>query len=363
MSSVQLDKIYLNPEDPGSLGGVEGLYQRARQKGVEGLSRKVVIDYLASRDAYTLHKQVRKRFRRNKILVGTIDKQWQADLADLNVVQKENDNSRYLLTVIDCLSKYAWVEPLRTKGAADMADAWRRVLARAAPRKPEKVQTDKGTEFFNTQVQKLFTENNIHLFASESDQKAAIVERFNRTLKAKMWRYFTASDTRRYLNVLQQLVSSYNHSKHRTIGMAPIQVNKNNELQVWRRLAGDEITRGSDRRKTQVHPGDTVRISKSKHTFEKGYEPNWTTEYFNVIDAVPTGRRVYKLQDIETEPITGVFYKEEVQKIAPKTGHEGYKIEKVLKVVGKKALIKWKGWPNKFNSWIQTKNIKNYGPK
>lgn len=355
-----LNKIYYDPADPGSFGGVDSLYRRARELGVGGISRKVVRDYLTGQDAYTLHKGCRRTYKRNRILVGYIDQQWQADLADLNEIKQYNDGSRYLLTVIDCLSKYAWVAPIRTKGSRAVADAWEMILKESAPRKPQKVQTDKGTEFFNNDVLQLFKKNKIHLFASESDQKAAMVERFNRTLKTKMWRYFSSKNTYRYLDILPKLVTSYNNSRHRTIGMAPSQVTKAKELEIWKRLAGDEITKGSSSVPQKFEVGDQVRMAKWKGSFEKGYAPNWTEEFFKVTEAQPAGRRVYKVQDFASDPVSGVFYEAELQKIAPKGPEAKYFIEKVVRHRGNQALVKWKGWPDKFNSWVTREQVKEY---
>ena len=92
-----------------------------------------------------------------------------------------------------------------------------------------------------------------------------------------MWKYFTANNTLKYIDVLQKLVRSYNHSKHRSIGMRPSDVNLKSESVVWERLYGDEANK-SFRYKFSV--GNQVRIGKAGRTFKKGYLPSWTEEVF-----------------------------------------------------------------------------------
>ena len=92
----------------------------------------------------------------------------------------------------------------------------------------------------NYQRRAFVEDKNILFFTTHNDTKASIVERFNRTLKGKMWKYFTAKNTTKYIDVLQKLTYSYNHSRHRSIGMKPADVNLENESVVWQRLYGDE---------------------------------------------------------------------------------------------------------------------------
>ena len=351
---AKLQKIYSSPNEVGSFGGVEQLFLRARELGLK-VSRKQVRDFLKSVDAYTLHKPARKRFVRNKILVGGIDQQWQADLADMQELRKFNDGYGYILTVIDCFSKFAWAVPIKTKSAKDMVQAFTDLLDQH--RKPQRLQTDKGKEFLNESVQHLLKQRKINFFTSNSDQKAAIVERFNRTLKTRIWRYFTAKETRRYTDVLQQIINSYNKTKHRTIGVAPSEVNQNNEQEVWRRMYRHHYE--NEKHKSSLKAETSVRLSKAKTIFEKGYLPNWTEEKFKVAKASNKGRTVYKVKDEMDEAIEGQFYPEEIQEID--TSQQVQKIEKVLKKrktpKGIELLVKWRCYQSKFNSWILQNDV------
>ena len=151
MSSTQLtqrlEKIFRTPEDPGALGGAERLYRRAIELNVPGVIRTAFADYLHGQQAYKLHKPARRKYKRNKTYVADIDAQWQADLANMLGLASQNDGMRYILTVIDVFSKYAWSEPVRSKDAGAVADALKLVLLQASPRKPKRLQTDKGRSF------------------------------------------------------------------------------------------------------------------------------------------------------------------------------------------------------------------------
>ena len=125
----------------------------------------------------------------------------------MDSLAKYNNNYRYILTVIDVLSKYAWVEPIKAKTGENLVSAFGKILKKH--RKPETFHSDKGTEFTNRKFQALLRKEGIRFFITRNETKASIVERFNRTLKGKMWKYFTANNTLKYIDILQKLVKSY----------------------------------------------------------------------------------------------------------------------------------------------------------
>ena len=233
----QLASLYYSAGDPASYGGVERLYDRAVQLGIPNISRARVRKFLTKQVTYALHKPAKRKFQHNQTKVSRRDEQWQADLAIMSNVSSDNGGYNYILTCIDVLSRYAWAVPVRTKGAAHMLEAIQQLFQQAAPRKPKRLQTDKGKEFYNAIVRKYLSEQGVELFSTNSDYKAALVERFNRTLKGRIYRHFTANNTRRYVDVLADIVHSYNHSYHRTIGRAPADItSKKDDSDVWRRV-------------------------------------------------------------------------------------------------------------------------------
>ena len=179
---------------------------------------------------------------------------------------EENDGYRYLLTVIDVFSKQAWVKKLKKKEGKSVTDAFDEIFV---TRKPAKLQTDKGKEFLNATFQRRLADLGIQFYISQNeDIKASVVERFNRTFKTKMWKYFTHRNTARYLDILDDLLYSYNRTRHRTIGCAPIEVTKENESSIRERMYGKEVINKSS---AKFKVGDKARISKTRRAFDKGY--------------------------------------------------------------------------------------------
>ena len=177
------------------------------------------------------------------------------------------------------------------------------------------------------------------------------MERFNRTLKSKLWRYFTKHDTLSYLDVIQSVVDVYNHSPHRSIGMAPLDVTTQNKANIWFRLYADPV----EYKDSGLQVGDSVRISKARRTFGKGYLPQWTEEIFTISERKRTRPPTFVLTDFKGEHVKGSFYPQELQKISKKDNV--YKIEKVLKREKNRIFVKWLGYPTSFNSWVQKKDL------
>ena len=350
-----LSSIYLDPSQPASFGGLDAVYRAVKEKGKRKISRKQVQDWLSQQDVYTLHKPARRHYKRSRVIVPGIDAQFQEDLVDVQNLSRFNKGYKYLLTCIDIFSKRAWVVPLKTKQGQELVKAFQTILS--SGRKPNKLQTDQGTEFLNRVFQKFLRENNIDFFTVNSGLKASVVERFNRTFKNKMYKYFTAKNTLTYIDVLPKLVKSYNNTYHRSIKMKPSQVTKSNEAKVWDTLYGNDVDKRV-RYKFQV--GDRVRISKVKRMFEKSYLPNYTEEMFTIYKRfarqVPA---VYKLKDDAGEILDGTFYEAELQKVIKED--DVYRVEKVLRKRKRKGVVeyfvKWKGYPDKFNSWVAEKDI------
>ena len=345
-----LKRVYFDPKRVGSYGGVNAL-RRVTRAPV-----KAVKQWLSEQDAYTLHKPVRIRFKRRRVIVGGRNHQWQADLVDLSKLKKDNDGYVFLLTVIDVFSKRAWCVPLKNKSASSLVTALKGLLVNIAP---TTLQTDKGLEFLNRSARRLLKEHGVHHFSTHNEEtKASIVERFNRTLKTRMWRYFTKYQTVRYIDALQDFVQSYNDTYHRSIGMAPSQVNAANQEEVWQRLYGHD---GKGVPKFKVD--DRVRISKAKRRFEKGYMANWSEELFTIREVHASDPPVYRLVDDLGEVLDGTFYEPELQKVLV-SKDKLYRVESVLqrRKVGKRteALVKWYGYPTSFNSWIDAKALVRY---
>ena len=296
--------------------------------------------------AEELHKSVRRKFKRRRVLVNCIDKIWAADLADMQAFTKFNRGIKYLLAVIDVFSKYGWLIPLKDKTGKSVASALKTIFKE---RKPEKMWVDKGKEFYNKDVQEI-----IELYSTENEEKSSVVERWIRTMKEKMWKYFTDNNTNVYVDILPGLVEDYNNTRHSSIKMTPVEASeKKNELTVWRNLYPNRLDIINMKPKFSV--GDKVRISKKKALFEKCYTTRWTEEVFTITKINRTSPVTYKIADLNGEEIDGTFYEPELQK----TSQQLFRIETVIEKRKNKSLVKWKSYSDEFNSWVDNKDIVN----
>ena len=356
----QIKDVYLDPKQPGSLGGVEALYKQCRERGLK-VTREQVLAVLKKLEVYTLHKPRRIHYSRNPTVVGDIDQQWQADLADMQQVSRQNAGFNYLLTVVDCFSKFGWAIPVKRKDAKSMVVGFKELFAQSKPRIPVRLQTDKGKEFLNKDVQNLLKAHNVQHFVTENETKASMVERFNRTLKTKLFRWFEENNSKRYIEVLPQLLHSYNHSRHRTIGMRPVDVTKDKVKKIFNKMYGKHFASADTAKFTSKEP---VRISSAKTIFDKGYLPNWTDEVFKVTGTLAHPKKVYKIEDVEGEPVKGTFYPEELQSVTYEFPSK-FTVEQVLKERKRKGetevLVQWKGYPSRYNSWIAKSELSKYG--
>ena len=310
--SKVLEKIYFNLRNPASYSSPRRLWLAVRKSHPE-ITPEEVTDWLSGVDAYTLHRRVVTRFPRRKVITSGVDKQWQADLMDMRAISKENNGFKYVLAVIDVFSRYAFVRATRTKECTDIAEAFEDIIKKSK-RKPVKLQTDSGKEFVGAPFQRMLKKRGIIHFSTEQDVKAQIVERFNRTFKEMVHRYFTHLGTLRYVKELQNFVHVYNNRAHRSLGgRAPGQINKRNEKQVYEEQYGDYIR--AVRKPFKFSVNDRVRLSAYRKTFKRGYEKNFTSKIFTVVNQLDTQPPTYHVKDEEGEFIEGAFYEQEMQRV------------------------------------------------
>ncbi len=357
MSRTLVD-LYTDPKY--GFSGINNLRRKAVELGIKNINSHDIKNTLSDQSTYTLHKPVRKKFRKEKVYVHHIDDQWQADLVEMIPISNHNEGYKYILTIIDVFSKYAWAVPLKSKTPSEVKESFLKIFR--GGRKPKSIQTDDGMEFFGKPMRDYFKTENINHFSTKSELKASIVERFNRTIKEKMWRYFTFKKNYKWVTVLPDLIDNYNNSYHRSIQMKPVQVTKDNEKIVWHNLYG----KVENKIKSHYVVDDVVRITKYKRKlFDKGYVPNWTEEKFIISKVKDTSPPTYIVSDQNGNDISGKFYENELQKISSSkqniTASKTYIVEKIIKernLEGKKQFfVKWQGYPQSQNSWIAATDI------
>src|SRR5271156_1416563 len=266
---------------------------------------------VSEQDAHEMHHRIVRHFPRRSVIVNNIDDIWSADL-----VEMPNDKGyHYILTVIDVFSKYAWAIPLKNKTAQTIIDAFKSIF-KTSNRKCLKLWTDAGSEFTNKAFKNFCTENDIEPYQTFNEGKAVVIERFNRTLKEKMWLQFTINGTKaHWVQLLPKLLNDYNNSYHRTIKATPTFASRKENEQDIRTNINKTIQDKQDRTyyaPPKFHVGDLVRIYKYKIHFEKGYETNFTKEVFRVTEVLHTIPITYKIEALDGEQILGSMYEPEM---------------------------------------------------
>ncbi|XP_062587276.1 uncharacterized protein LOC134248897 [Saccostrea cucullata] len=369
-----LKKIWYDPRHAGSFAGPSKLYQVVKREGKYDIGMKRIKKFLQNQDAYSLQKKVRRRgFKRRRVIVQGIDYQWEADLADVQNLSEYNDGIKFLLVIVDVFSRMLWVRPLKDRKAKTVIDAFKDVFR--GPRHPKAIRTDKGSEFYNRYLQQYLKEQGIKIFYALNETKANFAERYIQTLKKRLYRYFTHVQKYKYLDILQDVVQSINRTPNRSLnGRTPASVNQENEEEV--RLDAYLVRRRKDSATPRVKKsfsskkrkpytfkvGYQVRITHLRRAFQRDYDQTYTEEIFVVSERfISQGLPIYKLKDMMDDPIRGTFYASELQKVS-KDDQTIWRIEKVLrkrKVRGREeVLVRWLGWPKKFDSWIPRSDIK-----
>lgn len=360
MDIKTIDKIIELYNDPKfGFVNVDTFRKKLNEKGIK-VTREDLKTILSTENSYSLNKAVKKHYSSRKVIVVNVFEQLQADLVHIDNPQgadaKDNDGTKYLLTIIDCFSKYAWVIPLKDKKAEGIVKAFEPIFKEIHP---ETLQVDKGSEFYNKLFENLLKKYNVKLFSTQSDKKASIIERFNRTLKMKMSKLFDATNSFRYIDALDDLVYNYNHTIHRTIGIAPINAIKLENYDI----VYDNFYKNHSfvPEKSNFEVGDIVRIPIYKNIFTKEIVGNWTIELFKVSKINKTNPVTYNVVDLLDDPIKGTFYSEELQKVDKSVLDKPFRIEKVIKTRTKngvkESFVKYLGYDDRFNEWINTKSI------
>ena len=265
--------VYYDPQHEGAFGTLEKLKRVAKKTGVAKPGE--VKPWLEQQDAYTLHRPVRKRYPRNPYSVDNIMDVWECDLLNVQALSRHNDGVKYLLSVIDVFSKFLHMVPLRFKSDKDVSAAFQSVLEdprylKPSKRRPVCFRTDKGKEFIEIFQMLLKREGIQFRVCRNTDIKCSIVERVQRTVRDKLYKYFTHKNTHRYVDILSDFVCGYNATVHASTGMAPANVTDSDILALWKRM---QKRRGKVRVKmARYSVGQHVRISKEKAKFAKSAE-------------------------------------------------------------------------------------------
>ena len=299
-----------------------------------------------------LNKAVINKFPRKKVIINHIDEIHSCDLVDMQKYSRMNKGYKYIFTNIDIFSKFAWAFPIKSKTIKDIKPCFQKIFKQ---RKPKYIWSDQESAFFSKEMLKFFEDHNIKIYYTNSNLKSVIIERFNRSLRELMMKKFVKSNNTVWYNILPELIKTYNNRFHRTIEMKPINVNETNEKYIKNTVYNYDITN----KKPKYKINDLVRISlKRRQLFDKpSGNIKWSEELFRIYKINKSNVITYQLKDMNDEVIKGQFCEKELQLTKNTTGK--YVIEKVLKTKGNQMYVKWRGYSNNFNSWVNKYDIKN----
>jgi hypothetical protein len=379
-----LRKVYYDPAHVAGFASVKKLVDAAKAKGYKDATQGTVKKWLLKQETYALSRPSRRRFKRSQVVVEGLDAQWEMDLIDFSKLSPDNTD-KYVLVMEDVFSRYAWTSVLKTKTAAEVSRAMRHIFEQG--RRPRySIRSDQGKEFTGFVVKKLLREYDINHIVTYNEVKAGYIERLIKTIRSKMYRYMLHKQSHKWSHTVQSITTSYNNSVHRSLGIAPKDVVKENESEIRfqqyliknriathtkkdiavKREKKEEVIKSVLKpklKRPKYKVGNVVRISRLRTTFSREYDVKWTGELFRIRKVyMREDRPIYQLDDWSGEEIAGTFYEEE---LAPGEEPDGgvYKIEKVLKRRKRRgeneALVQWFQWPAKYNSWVSMSTIQD----
>ena len=324
-------------------------YSAIKSKKVLGLGNGFTMQGLSEE----LNKPVINKFERKKVIINHIDEIHSCDLVDMIKYFRMNKGYKYIFTNIDIFSKYAFAFPLKTKTIKEIKSCFQKIFKN---RKPSYIWSDQESAFFSKEMLKFFEDHNIKIYYTNSNLKAVIIERFNRSLRELMIKKFVKSNNTVWYNILPELLKTYNNRYHHIIKMKPIDVNKSNEKHIKNTVYNYNITN----KKPKFKINDLVKISlKRRELFDKpSGNIKWSEELFKIYEINKSNVITYKIKDMNNEIVKGIFYERELSKT--KNTSDEYIIEKILKTNKNKLYVKWRGYSNNFNSWIDKNSVTRY---
>ena len=324
-------------------------YSGIKTKKTLGLGNNFTMEDLSQE----LNKPTINKFERKKIIVNHINEIHSTDLVDMSQYSKINKGYKYIFTNIDVFSKIAYAFPLKSKKIQDIKPFFEKIFEK---NKPNYIWSDKEPAFLSKEMQQFFKDNNVKIYHTNSHLKAVVIERFNRSLRELMMKEFVKNNNTVWYDILPKLIKKYNNRYHSTIKMKPIEVNKSNEKYIKENI----YTYNKTSKTPKFKINDLVRISlKRRDLFDKASgNIKWSEELFKIHSIKKSNVITYKIKDLNDKIIGGIFYERELLKSKNTSGV--YIIEKIIRKNKNKYFVKWRGYSDEFNSWIDKDDIIKY---
>ena len=234
---------------------------------------KIFIDEIYS-------KPPKKNYSTNKIIYNHIDEIWSIDLADMIDYKTSNNKGfRYIFIVIDNFSKYLWAIPLKKKYSQTITNEFSNILTESK-RKPIKIESDRGTEFYNSIFQIFLKSKNIQHYSRYTDKGPSIAGRVIRTIRNLLKKPVFEKGNADWLSELPSVIKKYNNTIHHSIKMTPIQA-KSNERKVYSNLQDRRV-----RQQPKYKLGQLVRTADIKRVFSKGDSTNWSYKLYTITEVI-----------------------------------------------------------------------------
>ena len=342
------DKYHSN--EPWSYGSLSRVAKHNRQ-----LPKKDVKELLNNNEIYSRFKHHKTSSKYSPIFVYTKRELFQADVVfftDKDMI-KVNSGYKYLFTCIDCFTKMSWVYPMKVNNCDSVMNCFKDILNKCG-KPPQRLNSDRGSELICKKFELFLKEQDIFHYLSYSIRKCPIVERFNLTIQNLLYKIMAHNRSLKWSEFIDQAMDIYLHREHKTIGMSPLEAEKEeNSAKVRENLLTFFHKRGLRKRKPKFNVNDTVRIWKKRTTFQRGYDENFSIEYYKIHEVktnLPVPR--YILVDSKGEMIKGAFFQDELVKFNPSDVFDVQVLDK--RGVGRKTefLVHYIGYPKHMDEWI-----------
>ena len=347
-----INSEYLS-DKPHSYGGKYRLYNIFKKGDVDRA--------LKNNNIYSRFKQHRKSKKYSPIYVYRKRELFQSDVVFFT--NKEfvdvNHGYKYLFTTIDVFTKMAWVYPMKDNKCKTVMECFKDILDKCGE-KPERLNSDRGSELICKQFEKYLKDNEIHHYLSYSLRKCPVIERFNLTIQSLLYKIMRKNNSYELVRFLDQAMNIYLHRKHRTIKMSPMEAEKNENGKKIRRTYFEKYRDANmKQQKAKFSVGDSVRIYKERGTFHRGYNEDFTEEIFTitkVLRNLPVPR--FKIKEYSGNDVIRNFFQDELIHYNPP---EFYEIDVLdTRGMGKKKeyLVHYRGWPNSYDEWKKASDMK-----
>ena len=381
LERTELDNVYLDPGAAGGFSSLDKLF-RVIKKTLPALTRKKVEDYLLEKESYYLHKPAPRRSKNvNKFMTAKSNQILCVDLIDLTELADSNNGYKYILVGVDLFSRFAYGVPMKTKHCkSSTIPALKHMFSDTDSIPFGGIYSDRGGEFICKELKAYLKSQGIRIYFANNMVKVGLVERFILTFRLRLERFLESNQTRKYIDVLQNLFTSYNNTYHRSIGRAPSAVNEDNTREVYQfqylpfKPTDDIVSKSLAKKQRKKKPaafrfavGDTVRVSSPKKNLftKESRRSRWTVEVFKIVSrTMRYGIPVYKLVDLHDEPVVGTWYQRELTKAF--YNPDGYfkldpthKIKERTRRGHKEYYVAFEGYPKKFNLWLSDTEFKN----